>query len=176
MKNCKIILFLFLLSSCAEAQQGKTEKATASEIYLTKPGEPGKPFTLHITVRDINTRQPVPGIEVFAYHTNNKGDYEEGANGIARIHGTALSDKNGNIILHTIYPRGYNDSPTGEHIHFEIKTKGYKPEHPGLLFADFNKKRYDYKNPVIHKVYLETLEETNGIKTGKAIMYVQKIK
>ena len=164
-----------MFCACAEAQQNKTVPSNVSEIYMTKTGEPGTPFTLHITVLDINTKQPVPGTEVFAYHTNSKGDYENDANGVARIHGTAVSDKIGKIILHTIYPRGYNDSPTGEHIHFHINSKGYKKENPELIFGDFYQEKYDYKNPVAFKVYLQALEEANGTKIGRALMYIEKI-
>lgn len=176
MKYVIVILNFFLLSACVEAQENKPATTNASVVYLTKPGEPGNPFTLTITVLDVITKQSIANAEVFAYHTNHKGDYENNAQGTARIHGTAISDKNGKIIFHTIYPRGYNDSPTGEHIHFRVKANGYKSEEPGLIFADYYLKRYDYKHPSSNKVYLETLNEENGRKTGTAIMYLQKIK
>jgi hypothetical protein len=36
-------------------------------------------------VLDIDSKEPVAGIEVFAYHTNSKGDYEADDKGVARL-------------------------------------------------------------------------------------------
>jgi len=36
-------------------------------------------------------------------------------------------------------------------------------------------KLYDFKNPVIDKVYLESLDEKDGKVTGKAIIFVKRI-
>ena len=144
------------------------------EIKMIKENEPGKKFTLDITVLDIDSRQPVKDAEIFAYHTNYKGDYENDANGVARIHGTAFSNEKGAIRLFTIYPRGYNDSPTGEHIHFRTKARGYSGGGTDLSFWDFQQKRLDYNNPIVTKVYLETLEEKNGELFGKALLYMKK--
>lgn len=144
------------------------------EVRMTKKDEPGKKFTLDITVLDISTRQPVKDAEIFAYHTNYKGDYENDANGVAKIHGTAWSNEKGAIRFLTIYPRGYNDAPTGEHIHFRTKARGYSGGGTDLSFWEFQQKQLDYKNPIVTKVYLETLEEKNGELFGKAILYMKK--
>jgi protocatechuate 3,4-dioxygenase beta subunit len=142
---------------------------------MTKAGEPGKKFTLDIIVQDISTRQPIKDAEIFAYHTNYKGDYEnDPGTGIAKIHATAWSNEKGAIRFITIYPRGYNDSPTGEHIHFRTKARGYSGGGTDLSFWDFQQKKLDYKNPIVTKVYLETLEEKNGELFGKAILYMKK--
>jgi protocatechuate 3,4-dioxygenase beta subunit len=141
---------------------------------MVKENEPGKPFTLDITVLDIDSGEPVPNVEVFAYQTNYKGDYENDSKGTARIHGTALSDEKGTIRFYTIYPRGYNDSPTGEHIHFRVEAKGYSAQNTDLVFDYYYSKRYDLKNPVVSKVYLTGLEVKEGKFTGTAILYIKK--
>ena len=171
------ILFACLLftSTIASCQDTATKTSTHNwEVKLTGKDEPGKKFTLDIIVLDISTRQPVKGAEIFAYHTNYKGDYVNDASGVAKIHGTAWSNENGAIRFITIYPRGYNDSPTGEHIHFRTKARGYSGGGTDLSFGDFQQKQVDYKNPVVTKVYLETLEEKNGELFGKAIIYMKK--
>ena len=165
------LLFISTTGSCQDATKDTNHNW---EVTMTKKDEPGKKFTLEITVLDISTRQPVKDAEIFAYHTNYKGDYENDASGVAKIHGTAWSNEKGRVRFLTIYPRGYNDSPTGEHIHFRTKARGYSGGGTDLSFWDFQQKQLDYKNPIVTKVYLETLDEKNGELFGKAVLYMKK--
>jgi protocatechuate 3,4-dioxygenase beta subunit len=165
---------LLFISTTVSCQDIANERNHNWEVRMTKKDEPGKKFTLDITVLDISTRQPVKDAEIFAYQTNYKGDYENDAKGVAKIHGTAWSNAKGAIRFVTIYPRGYNDSPTGEHMHFRTKAHGYSGGGTDLSFWDFQQKQLDYKNPIVTKVYLETLEEKNGELFGKAILYMSK--
>jgi len=166
-----LLMLPVISSSCQNSAKSSPRN---SEVRLTKENEPGKKFTLDITVLDIDSRQPVKDAEVFAYHTNHKGDYEHDSKGVARIHGSAFSNAKGGIRFYTIYPRGYNNSNTGEHIHFTVKANGYKKENTELLFAEYYEKQYDYNNPVPHKVYLQSLEEKNAELFGKALIYMKK--
>ncbi len=102
--NDKILMrktFLACLAFCwiTTFAQDTTKTATHNwEVRMTKKDEPGKKFTLDITVLDISTKQPIKDAEVFAYHTNYKGDYlNDPATGIAKIHGTAWSNEKGQI-------------------------------------------------------------------------------
>ena len=167
---------LLCVSLTCSCQDTASKTSTRSwEVTMTGENEPGKKFTLDITVLDISTKQPIKNAEIFAYHTNYKGDYvNDPKTGIAKIHGTAWSNENGAIRLNTIYPRGYNDSPTGEHIHFRTKARGYSGGGTDLSFWDYQQKQLDYKNPIVTKVYLETLDEKNGELFGKAIIYMKK--
>ena len=149
------------------------QQATSSVVHLTDKNEPGKPFTLDIKVLHIDSKEPVAGVEVFAYHTNSKGDYEPGDN-VARIHGTAVSDANGNVTFITIYPRGYNDSPTGEHIHFRIKGTAVAASNTDLIFADYYDKRYNYDFLDTYRCYLQSLEEKDGTLNGSAVIFVKR--
>ncbi len=170
-----LISCLFLIPAGVSCQDSAKVTNHNLEVKMTKPGEPGKKFTLDITVKDISTKRPIKDAEIFAYHTNHKGDYEnDSKTGIAKIHGSAWSDERGAVRFITIYPRGYNDSPSGEHIHFRTKASGYSGGGTDLSFWDFKQKQLDYNNPVITKVYLETLEEKNGELFGKAILYMKK--
>jgi protocatechuate 3,4-dioxygenase beta subunit len=145
-------LAFILIAVSSYAQQ-----ATSSVVHLTDQNEAGKPFTLDIKVLDIDSKEPVAGVEVFAYHTSSKGDYEHNDQGVARIHGTAVSDANGNLKFITIYPRGYND--IGEHIHFRIKRTAVAPSNTDLIFADYYAKRYNHDVPDTYICYLQSLEE-----------------
>jgi len=166
-----LLLLPALTSNCQGTAAANSKN---SVVRLTKEAEPGKPFTLEIKVLDIDTRQPVKDAEVFAYQTNHVGDYERDSKGVARIHGTAFSDEKGAIKFYTIYPRGYNNSPSGEHIHFVVQGKGYKKEDKELIFSDYYQKRYDTKNPKTHTIYLESLDEKDGKMHGLATMYMKK--
>ena len=175
MKKIFAVCLLFISIASSSQDNPKVEKH-GWEVKMTKPDESGKKFTLDITVLDISSKQPIKDAEIFAYHTNYKGDYEnDPTTGIAKIHGTAWSNDKGAIRLITIYPRGYNDSPIGEHIHFRTKARGYSGGGTDLSFWDFQRKQLDYKNPIVTKVYLETLEEKNGELFGKAIIYMKKL-
>lgn len=167
------LVFSFIILTMLCCCRQSPAQQIPSTVHLTGKNEPGKPFTLDIQVLDVMTRQPVAGVEVFAYHTNSKGDYEEDASGVARIHGTAMSDAKGTLKFITIYPRGYDDSPTGEHIHYKIKGDRVVPGNGELLFADYYAKRYDYDHPAANKCYLKSLEEKDGMLYGKAIIYVK---
>ena len=127
---------------------------------------------LDIKVLDIDSKEPVAGVEVFAYHTNSKGDYEPGDDGVARIHGTAVSDANGNVTFITIYPRGYND--IGEHIHFRIKGPTVTASNTDLIFADYYAKRYNHDVPDTFICYLQSLDEKDGTLNGSAVIFVKR--
>ena len=172
----KIFIACLALSSISSMAQDADKKVNHSwEVRLAKKDEPGKKFTLDITVLDITTKHAIKDAEIFAYHTNYKGDYEnDPTTGIAKIHGTAWSNEEGKIRFITIYPRGYNDSPTCEHIHFRTKARGYSGGGTDLSFWDYQRKQLDYANPIVTKVYLETLEEKNGELFGKALLYMKK--
>jgi protocatechuate 3,4-dioxygenase beta subunit len=172
MKKTPFLFLAFLAFTSCYSQAPNDKKS--SEVHLTGKNEPGKPFTLEIIVLDVNSRQPVADVKIFAYHTNNKGDYERDAANVARIHGTAYSDQHGKLRFHTIYPRGYNDSPKGAHIHFLINVPGQSEGHAELGFDDYKENRYDRKNIKTTTVYLDKLEEKNNAFTGSATIYVQK--
>lgn len=163
----QLLLFTILALSA-------TSLTAQSIVRLTPKGEPGRPFILDVNVLDINTRKPVPNAEVYVYQTNHTGDYERDANDVPRIHGTAVSDKDGKVRFSTIYPRGYNNSDTGEHMHFTTSAPSYQKKNQDLIFADYYRKRYDNNNPEISKVYLKTLEEKDGTLFGEAVIYLRK--
>lgn len=93
----KVLTGCLLFSALTACSQDSAKTTSHNwQITMTKPGEPGKKFTLDIIVKDISTKQPVKDAEIFAYHTNYKGDYEnDPKTGIAKIYGTAWSNETG---------------------------------------------------------------------------------
>jgi protocatechuate 3,4-dioxygenase, beta subunit len=175
MKKTPFIFLFAILSLALGSCYSQAPNDKKSEIQLTGNNEPGKALHLDIVVLDISTKKPVAGVEVFVYHTNNKGDYERDEKDVARIHGTVYSDAQGKIRIHTIYPRGYNDSPNGAHIHFQVKAKGYETNNNAeIMFDEYKGNKYDRNNLKTSVVYVDELSEQNNVFTGKATMYVQK--
>jgi protocatechuate 3,4-dioxygenase beta subunit len=166
MKHILTFCYALLCLSCS-SQTAPTVKS--SNVAMVKDNEPGKPFTLVVSILDVKSQQPIADVEVFAYQTNAKGDYENDSKGVARIHATAYTNEKGKVTFKTIYPRGYNDSPSGEHIHFKIKAKGYSDDSPTL---DFDAKN----NSSIQtgKVYLNQMNDKDGKMSGEATIYLKK--
>jgi protocatechuate 3,4-dioxygenase beta subunit len=146
----------------------------AAVMTIIRPDETGISLTLDVTVQDVSTRKPIPGATIFMYQTNSKGENERDNNGIARISGTVESDEQGKIRFVTIYPRGYDDSPTGEHMHFQANAQGFARSVANLIFADYYHNRYDWENPYTYKVYLQTLGKSNGTYRGEAVLLMKK--
>lgn len=163
------VLIMYPAAGCL-AQGGKAPDS--SIVRLVEEEERGKPFTLDVMVLDIDTRQPIAGARIYAYHTNYKGDYERDAKGEARIHGTGYSSKEGKLTFITIYPRGYNDSPSGSHIHFHGKAQGYRTGEKDL---GFDGTRGIPATPQPHRVYLLTIEEKDGKLKGTAVLFFKKV-
>ena len=161
-----ILTLLLLIISCQSNGQ--------SEITIIRDNEPGIPFTYEIQVLDATTKKPISGAEVYTYQTNHIGDYESERPRDARISGTLMTDSNGKGKVVTIFPRGYNDAETGEHIHYIVKADGYADASPTLIFADYYRKRYDFENPYTYKAYLKDMNENDGKRTGTVILYLAK--
>ncbi|WP_089355153.1 dioxygenase family protein [Ekhidna lutea] len=145
-----------------------------SEIKIIEDDEPGIPFTYELLVMDSETKKPISGAEVYTYQTNHIGDYESERPRDARISGTLYTDANGKGKVVTIFPRGYNDAETGEHIHYTVKADGYNDTSPTLIFADYYNNRYDFDNPYTYKAYLKEMKEKEGKRTGTIVLFLAK--
>lgn len=171
MLRFSFISMLALMAIGCSGQSSTNPVNKSSDVRITGESEPGKPFTIEIIVLDIDTREPIADAEIFVYHTNSKGDYERDARLMARIHGTAFTNAKGWIRFHTIFPRGYNDSPTGEHMHFHAKANGYKSENVDLGLED---SRTIPDNPQTVRAYLKSLGESDGKMKGEAVIFMKK--
>lgn len=165
MKSTALLFILLFLSQRSFSQ---------SEIKIIRDDESGIPFTYELQVLDASTKKPISMAEVYTYQTNYLGDYESERPRDARISGTLFTDSNGKGKVVTIFPRGYNDAETGEHIHYTVKANGYANASPTLIFADYYRKRYDFENPHAYKAYLKEMNEVDGKRTGLVILYLAK--
>lgn len=79
---------------------------------------------------------PVAGIIVYAYQTDATGEYHNGADRVARLHGWAKTDAQGRYEFRTIRPAPYPGRSIAAHIHFHVYGAGFPLQWtPELLFA-----------------------------------------
>ena len=92
--------------------------------------EPGEPLVIEGTVRDA-AGQAVPGVVVYAYHTDAHGVYPPGngargeeARRHGRLRGWARSDAQGRYRFDTIRPASYPDTDIPQHVHMHVIEPG----------------------------------------------------
>jgi protocatechuate 3,4-dioxygenase beta subunit len=101
-----------------------------SSARIAPPEEPGEPLRIEGTVRD-GAGRPVPGVVVYAYHTDANGIYPrlDPAPGRPRVRhgrlrGWARSDETGRYAFDTIRPAGYPGTRIPQHVHLHVVEPG----------------------------------------------------
>jgi protocatechuate 3,4-dioxygenase beta subunit len=94
-----------------------------TDARIAPPGEPGAPLVITGTVR---TREgtPVPGIIVYAYHTNAAGIYPRGRTRHGALRGWARTDERGEYRFTTIRPGAYPGDAIPQHVHMQVIEPG----------------------------------------------------
>lgn len=111
---------------CGAADAPREPGATAR---IAPPGEPGSPLAISGTVRGV-ARRPVPGVLVYAYHTNARGVYPRRGDetGNARRHGSlrawVRTDAEGRYAFLTIRPAAYPGRDEPAHVHLTVMPRG----------------------------------------------------
>jgi len=108
-----------------------------AKVVVAGRGEPGE--RLVVTGRTLDGNQVVGGVSVFVFHTDAKGLYATGMDNNEgefhpRLHGAILTDANGRYEYETVRPGSYNGGP--EHVHYIVRSRGYKPLLLALQFED----------------------------------------
>ena len=114
---------------CEAVFQGFPE-TLSSHARIAPADEPGEPMRIEGTVSDANGN-PVPGIVVYAYHTDARGVYPEPEESIAyaadrhgRLRSWAVTDEEGRYRFDTIRPASYPDSDIPAHVHMHVIEPG----------------------------------------------------
>lgn len=140
-----------LSAACSRAQQAQTNQKARGDLYacegceaiderdpatlsasavLAGPDEPGERMRLSGRVFALDGMTPVPGIIIYAHHTNIEGLY---ANGTAesewsrrngRLRGWVKTDAEGRYAFDTIKPAPYPDLTGPAHVHLYVKEPG----------------------------------------------------
>jgi protocatechuate 3,4-dioxygenase, beta subunit len=99
-------------------------------VRLAPADEPGEPMRIQGIVSD-QQGTPVPGVIVYAYHTNANGVYPPGDRSVGewayrhgRLRGWARTDEQGHYRFDTIRPGWYPDRDTPQHVHMHVIEPG----------------------------------------------------
>lgn len=114
---------------CEAVFQG-VPAAPAGEARIAPTDEPGERLRIEGTVRDA-AGQPVPGVIVYAYHTDARGLYPRPATAVGpaadrhgRLRGFARTGADGGYAFDTIRPAAYPGGAVPQHVHFHVIEPG----------------------------------------------------
>lgn len=114
---------------CEAVFQGLPD-TIASGARIAPQAEPGEPMRIEGTVYD-RRGEPVPGVIVYAYHTDARGIYPpnerfpgQAAYRHGELRGWARTDDRGRYRFDTIRPASYPDSDIPAHVHMHLIEPG----------------------------------------------------
>jgi protocatechuate 3,4-dioxygenase beta subunit len=117
------------------AQKLKPARLTSIE-RIAPASEPGIPFTVRAVVLDA-AGKPAPGVEVFAYQTDQHGIYAApGAADPWRLKGWAVTDAQGRFEFQTIRPAAYPSNTVPGHVHLTFKAACCGRQVTEVMFDD----------------------------------------
>lgn len=116
------------LDYLAKQFTGRAEDLPAS-IVLSPTTEPGERMTISGRCLSWQTGQPVPGVIIYAYHTDNAGEYGAGPAGTrhSRLRGWMRTGADGVYVFTSIKPAPYPDRSMPAHIHLTVLEPGLPP-------------------------------------------------
>jgi protocatechuate 3,4-dioxygenase beta subunit len=120
------------------AAQALRPKTLTAHSRIAGPEEPGAAMIIKgLVVRPDGITPEVDAI-VFAYHTDNTGEYFAPGTDRRnyRLKGWAKTDTAGRFEFATIRPAPYPNHRVPAHVHFTIETANNGRQYGGLLFAD----------------------------------------
>jgi protocatechuate 3,4-dioxygenase beta subunit len=95
----------------------------APQARIAPEDEPGQRMVLEGTVRGLDG-EPVRGVIVYAYHTDDRGSYPKAETRHGRLRGWARTDAAGHYRFDTIRPGPYPGRTTPQHIHMHVVEPG----------------------------------------------------
>jgi protocatechuate 3,4-dioxygenase beta subunit len=104
---------------------GANGKSTHSRARLAPPGERGTPLIVSGRVFDATGTRGVPGVKLYAYHTDATGVYGAKGNQDPRLKGTVVTDAEGRFEWETIRPMPYPGGGNPAHIHIQASGGGF---------------------------------------------------
>ncbi len=137
-----------IVSGCAQPA-AKTEKQIGScedcdlmfagmpaklswSATIAGPAEPGERLIISGTIYRKDGKTPAPGVILYVYHTDNKGNYSPGpdqqyAKRHGHLRGWMQTDAQGRYEFKTVRPASYPNSKNPQHVHpiIDEPGKGY---------------------------------------------------
>ena len=104
---------------------------------LAPATEPGVRLIVSGRVFDAAGKRPVPGVTIYAYHTDRTGHYSAAGHTEPRLRGWVTTDQEGTFELRTIRPAPYPRRREPAHIHLELSGASYPRQWArDIQFAD----------------------------------------
>ena len=100
-----------------------------ARIQIAGASEPGERMAISGHTLSWRTGEPVPGVIIYAYHTDNTGRYDGGPAGTrhARLRGWVRTGADGGYSFTSIKPAPYPDRTMPAHIHYIVLEPGKPP-------------------------------------------------
>lgn len=110
-------VMLALASLAAKTVSPRDRAPTSWDITIAPTNEPGPRLVLSGRVVTSDSRKPVPGVTVYAYHADASGRYHKDANARteARLAGVLRTNERGEYRIRTVMPGG-----SDPHLHVEV--------------------------------------------------------
>jgi protocatechuate 3,4-dioxygenase, beta subunit len=124
MKARWLLLLLPLFAIVVWAKSSRPATPAASVATLAAAAEPGTRLIVTGRVWDHTGAHGVPGVKLYAYHTDAKGVYGPVPNH-PRLEGHVVTDSEGRFEWRTIRPMPYPGGGNPAHIHIEASEGGY---------------------------------------------------
>ncbi|MBK8549656.1 MAG: hypothetical protein IPL53_00830 [Ignavibacteria bacterium] len=145
--------------------------------------EPGERIVIRGQILDEEGNAPYPGIIIYAYHTDNGGNYSKKGNetGFQKwhgyLHGWCMTGADGKYEIHTIKPGRYPSNDAPAHIHWAIKEpSGYMTYLNDFVFSDdslVNKEYLSYLRLPGDDGVITLKENGSGILEGNRITKIK---
>jgi hypothetical protein len=108
-----------------------------SSVVIAGKDEPGE--RLIVSGRTLDGAKPVPGVSLYVFHADVKGQYAPGMDQWAgeynpRLHAALRTDEQGRYQYETTRPGSYDNGAA--HVHYVVSAPGYEPLLLALQFQD----------------------------------------
>lgn len=151
-------------------------KQLSADTKLSPVDEPGEPMVISGTIFKKDGTTPAPGVILYVYHTDNKGNYSAAPNQKdgkrhGHLRGWIKTNADGKYTITTIRPASYPNSKAPQHIHPIIKEPGvshywiseYLFDDDPNLTAEVRSKETQRGGDGI----IRLTKDANGVWTGK---------
>lgn len=127
---------VLLLGHAQTVTTNAHENGNAWRIVITSQEEPGEPMRVTGALYASDRKTPVPGVEIYVYHTDAEGYYRKGSTSSSnpRLKGVMITNAEGRYEYRTIKPAPYPGGNIPAHVHYVITAKGKDKQYAELQF------------------------------------------
>lgn len=188
MNKALVLLFCFIAFATARTQElvrkemREAPAQLASSARIAPANEPGEPMVIEATVVAEDGKTPLPGVTVYAYHTDATGHYVKDAPGpgspnfTPRLRAWVKTDARGHFEWQTIRPAPYPSRNVPAHIHVTAWGAGFPVQWSEVQFAgDPLLAEQHFTDNTADYLYIIPLEKKDGVWRGKLELKVRTV-